>query len=167
MTISTEAPSRRAALGAIIAAGALLPTPLSAAGYAEDGEIFGLRAEHERLMTARPPLDRAIDELYPSFYDFCRKEGTAAAFAGRDETRDYWEANSKLEEIGIRTGEIAERMIALRPKTLADLAAVAATLKEWTLKHYWDRPDIDMDWDIAMITQFVDSLIELGQTPPA
>ena len=50
MTISTEAPSRRAALGAIIAAGALLPTPLSAAGYAEDGEIFGLRAEHERLM---------------------------------------------------------------------------------------------------------------------
>jgi hypothetical protein len=155
-------PSRRAALGAVLMAGACLSIPVRGAAANEESEIFALRVEHERLMAARAPLNRVCNDLSPSFSDVCRKEGWDAAVAwGEQNGQD--EALRKLEEINVRDSTIAQEMIALRPKTPAGLAAVAATLKEWDLSHYWTKPDIDMDWDVMLITRFLDGLIELGQ----
>ena len=156
-----EATTRRTALGAILAS-ALLSAPLSAAAADEDSEIFALRAEHQRLTVARLPLDRICDEAHSCFSEICRKEGWDAAVAW-SEQNGHDEALRKLEETNVRDSTIAQEMIALRPRTLAGVAAVAATLKEWDLSHYWKEPDIDMDWDVAMLTRFLDSLIELGQ----
>ena len=60
-----------------------------------------------------------------------------------------------------------EGMIALRPKTLAGLAALAATMKEDALYSYWNTPDEDRDWDVMLITRFLDGLIERGSVATA
>jgi hypothetical protein len=53
-------------------------------------------------------------------------------------------------------------MIALRPKTLAGIIAIARSLKEEALDTYWDEPDEDRDWDVMLVTRFIDGLIECG-----
>jgi hypothetical protein len=58
-------------------------------------------------------------------------------------------------------------MVTLRPKTIAGIAAVAATLKDFSLSRYWDKPDEDRDWDVMLITWFLDGLIEVGQAGEA
>jgi hypothetical protein len=55
---------------------------------------------------------------------------------------------------------IIERMIALRPKTPSAVAITAATLKENSLSHYWNEPEEDRDFDVRLITQFLDGLIQ-------
>jgi hypothetical protein len=59
-------------------------------------------------------------------------------------------------------GEITQRMTKRRPKTLAGIAAMAATIKE-DQSHFWKNPEEDRDWDILLVTRFLDGLIDLGQ----
>jgi hypothetical protein len=66
-----------------------------------------------------------------------------------------------------RAGNFAESMIALRPKTLAGITAVAATLKDYAIREYWKEPVEDRDWDVEIITGFLDCLIELGRREEA
>ena len=51
---------------------------------------------------------------------------------------------------------------ALRPKTLAGITAVVATLN-YVLDYHWKEPEVDRDWDVAILTHFLDGLIKLGQ----
>jgi hypothetical protein len=53
-------------------------------------------------------------------------------------------------------------MNALRPKTPSGVAVTAATLKDNSLSHYWNEPEEDRDFDVSLITRFLDGLIELG-----
>jgi hypothetical protein len=36
-------------------------------------------------------------------------------------------------------------------------------MKEDALRSYWNKPDEDRDWDVMLITRFLDGLIEVGQ----
>jgi hypothetical protein len=58
-------------------------------------------------------------------------------------------------------------VIALGPKTLERITAVAATLKDYPLSHHWKEPEEDRDWDVDILTGFLDGLIELGQRKEA
>jgi hypothetical protein len=58
-------------------------------------------------------------------------------------------------------------MIALRPRTLAGIIATARSLKEYPLDHLWAEPDEDRDWDVMLLTRFLDVLIEIGQARAA
>ena len=55
-----------------------------------------------------------------------------------------------------------ERLLALRPKTLGGIAAVAATLKNEELANYRNTPEDDRDFDVRCITPFPDGLIALA-----
>ena len=76
------------------------------------------------------------------------------------EQSGFFSLENQLEALDSRANDIMEGMIALRPKTLAGLAALAATMKEDALRSYWNKPDEDRDWDVMHVTRFLDGLIE-------
>ena len=41
-------------------------------------------------------------------------------------------------------------------------AAVAATLREDALDHYWKEPIAKRDWDVDLVTRFIDALVVAG-----
>ena len=41
------------------------------------------------------------------------------------------------------------------------------SLKEEPLETYWAEPEEDRDWDVMLLTRFLDALIEIGQTRAA
>ncbi len=71
--------------------------------------------------------------------------------------------NTEIAALNEHAGGFAERMIALRPNTLAGIAAVAATLKDYALSFHWKEPEEDRDWDVEILTKFLDCLVGLGQ----
>jgi hypothetical protein len=111
----------------------------------------------------RIPLVEQTNELSWSFTQMVCESGCETARVWGEEN---WPStfDEQLESLDARANEIMEGMIALRPKTLAGLAALAATMKEDALRSYWDKPDEDRDWDMMLISRFLDGLIELGQT---
>jgi hypothetical protein len=52
-------------------------------------------------------------------------------------------------------------MLELGPKTPSSIAAVASALKDGVLDHLWDKPEDDRDWDVELLTRFLDGLIAL------
>ncbi len=79
----------------------------------------------------------------------------------------FWALNDEIAALNERAGGFAERMIALRPKTLAGITAVASTLKDYALSNHWRETKEDRDWDVEILTGFLDCLIELGQAEEA
>jgi hypothetical protein len=59
----------------------------------------------------------------------------------------------------VKLSRLAERMLDLGPTTPAGIAAVAATLREDNLAHYWEKPARDRDYDVELVTRFIDGLI--------
>jgi hypothetical protein len=161
MTVATN---RRAILGAVLAAGATAALPASSGVIAvnEDAEVLALRAEFERMEVTRQPLTEQTNELSWQFTQMVRENGyeTTRVWA---EQSGFRSLENQLEALDSRANDIMEGMIALRPKTLAGLAALAATMKEDALSSYWNKPDEDRDWDVMLIARFLDGLIEVGQ----
>jgi hypothetical protein len=52
-------------------------------------------------------------------------------------------------------------MLQLGPKTPSSIAAVALSLKEEVLNHLWEAPKDNRDWDVELLTRFLDGLIAL------
>jgi hypothetical protein len=159
----TAVAHRRAVLGAVLAAGATaLPGPSRAIAVNEDAELLALRAEFERLEVTRQPLVERTNELSWNFTQMVCESGyeTARVWGERS---GYWSLIDQLEALDSRATAIVERMVALRPKTSAGLAALAATMKEDALNAYWNKPDEDREWEVMLITRFLDGLIESGQ----
>ena len=94
-----------------------------------------------------------------------RESGHEAARVWSEKNIPWTLLDRQLEELDSRANVILERMVALRPRTLAGLAALAATMKEDALGSYWNKPDEDRDWDVMLITRFIDGLIEVGRGP--
>jgi hypothetical protein len=125
-----------------------------------DGLFLALRAEIEELKVQRRPLKDTADALYQSFEHTIREDGFEAARAwgnsvGLDPKLE------EIEQIDRRAGHLIERMLKLGPKTPASIAAVASVLKEEVLDHLWDKPEDDRDWDVELLTRFLDGLIAL------
>ena len=98
-------PTRRAALVMLAAAGALLVAPRAASAANSDAEIF---AQAERVRAAHKKLLAAVAA------DYADEEAEEAAF------------DDALDEL---SGE-QEQLLALRPRTIAALKAIAAALLE-------------------------------------
>lgn len=127
----------------------------------KEREILALRAEFQQLMATREPVQTRYKPLQIAHYVI----GEAKGFKAADEwskQSGFWTLNDEIAALNERAGSFAERMIALRPKTLAGITAVAATLKDYALSHHWQEPKEDRDWDVEILTGFLDCLIELG-----
>jgi hypothetical protein len=157
------AQTRRAALGAVLAAGAVgaIPAVAAIASPTPDAEILALRAEFVRLNDAYGPLNKEAWDESEAFLAMVEETGWAeactwAAATGCDGRND---ATERMSEDLAR---LVERMLALGPTTLAGIAAVAATLREDALDHYWKEPIAKRDWDVELVTQFIDALVVAG-----
>ena len=73
---------------------------------------------------------------------------------------------TELSEKCERGTNLVDSMIQLLPKTLAGIAAVAAAFKE-DQDHFWREPEQDRDWEISLLTRFLDGLINLVVAPCA
>jgi hypothetical protein len=135
----------------------------------EDREILDLRTEFERLDAMRRPLIHKDNELDLTFRKRIKKYGIEAAMALDPDERASKRLAKKLNPLDARAEDIMERMLALLPKTLDGIAAVAATLKNEELANYWNTPEDDRDFDVRCITRFLDGLIALapGRSPEA
>jgi hypothetical protein len=155
--------NRRAVLGGFVALGAVASSPSRANSIAaEDSEILALRVEFERAEAMRQPLIDQTNELAWTFTRIVCESGYETARVWGEQS-GFSTLDSQLDELNSRANAIVESMISLRPKTLAGVGAVAATMKEDALNQYWDKPEEDRDFDVSLITRFLDGLIELGQ----
>jgi hypothetical protein len=84
--------------------------------------------------------------------------GRRSGFLGRGD---------KVDDLTDRMGKTIDRMLALKPRTPAGIAAVAKTLKDEPLADYWADGAGDNDWAIDVITQFLDGLIERASSAQA
>jgi hypothetical protein len=137
-----------------------LPDSITHSAASDDALFLALRAEIEDLKVKRRPLEETADALYESFELVIRKDGFEAARAWGNSVG----LDPKLEEIeqlDRRVGRIIDRMLELGPKTPVSIAGLAAVLKDEALAHYWKQPENDRDWDVALLTQFLDGLISL------
>ena len=72
--------------------------------------------------------------------------------------------NEELSDLCLRETNLVDSMIKLHPKTPAGIAAVAAAFKA-DQAHFWEKHESDRDWEISLLTRFLDGLIDLGQAP--
>lgn len=160
------ATNRRAVLGAALAVAGATAALSAFVGdlspAAEDGEILDLRSEFERLEATRAPILEKHNELDWTFHKLLEKHGYDAAIAADTNASEFEETERQLEPLTQRAFNIVQRMLALQPKTLDEVAAVAATLKQDTLPNYWAEPEENRDFQEQCITRFFDSLIALA-----
>jgi hypothetical protein len=128
-----------------------------------DREILALRdefwADHAKIMQMRPQWEALCAASGLIF----KERGIDAAIEWEKNSggRSVNDENNRLEE---RATNLVERMIELRPRTRAGIAAVAACFKA-DQDHLWKDPEPDRDWEVSLVTRFIDGLIECG--PPA
>jgi hypothetical protein len=125
-------------------------------------KIIALRAEFLELQAKMAPLKKRSAPLNVAFGSILKLNGFEAAAAWNKES-GCDALNREIAGLSQRASELEERMIVLRPNTLAGVTAVAAILKDYALSEYWKEPEEDRDWDVEILTRFLDSLIELGQ----
>jgi hypothetical protein len=122
------------------------------------GVFFALRVEIEDLKVKRGPLEDTANALYQSFELTIREDGFEAARAWSNKV-GLDPQLEKIEQLDGRAGRVIEQMLEIGPKTPASIAALAWALKEETLGHHWDAPEGDRDWDVLLLTRFLDGLI--------
>jgi hypothetical protein len=71
--------------------------------------------------------------------------------------------NKEFSDLSERATYLVERIIKLGPRTRAGIAAVAASFKA-DQRHFWKEPEPDRDWEISLLTRFIDGLIECGSS---
>jgi hypothetical protein len=113
-SISMTAPTRRAALTALIGAPALaLPAVAVAAPPDADAEILALRAEFERLQAIYLPLRETYEPQELLYAEMAREQGMDVADAWGKQS-GFWAVNDQVADVGLSMGSLAERMTALR-----------------------------------------------------
>ena len=129
----------------------------------EDAEILAPRTEFERLETILQPLEKTYEPQRLLYGKKLHEIGLDAADTWAKQS-GFWGLNDQVSDVDIRAGELVERMIAFRPKTLAGLIATARSLKAQAIDHLWAEPEGDRDWDVMLLTRFFDGLIEIDHT---
>jgi hypothetical protein len=159
MSVSRRTLGAGAALGLIMTAmsGARAQTaPIDA--VSPDAEILALRAEFVRLHDQYVPINEVALDDNDAFRDQVLENGWDAACAWSKATGRN-RPNKELELMSAKLDGLAERMLDLGPTTPAGIAAVAATLRDDHLAYYWDKPVRDRDYDVELVTRFIDGLI--------
>jgi flagellar biosynthesis/type III secretory pathway protein FliH len=128
----------------------------------EDPEILALRAEFQQLQQASDRLRKQHDPLESAFYAIGKLEGREGAEEWAEES-GFWAVNTEISDLRSRASFLVERMILLRPQTPAGVAAVAASIKE-DQPRFWKKPEKDRDWDVSLVTRFIDGLVERGSS---
>jgi hypothetical protein len=151
MTFSTEKPSRRAALGAIVSVPALaLPTVAMAAS--DDSEILAIAAEI-RVLDDRALAVQAerIDPFEEEFVELAKTDWKAACAFGDASGREA--AVMEREGIDLKASRLFEQMLALPASTQAGRAAKVRTLLA-NIRD-WRGPGADLDWEIDMMRKLL------------
>jgi hypothetical protein len=128
-----------------------------------DREILALRAEFLQLRAKLPTLGKRFAPLRVAFGSILKLNGFEAAAAWSKET-EYDALNHEISDLNLRATDLVDSMIKLQPKTLAGIAATAAAFKE-DQANFWEEPEPDRDWEISLLTRFLDGLIDLGKAP--
>jgi hypothetical protein len=118
------AATRRAALTALASASALAIPAVAMAAPDADAEILALGAEFDRLMAILGPLENTYKPLQLLYRGKVQEIGVDAADAWEKQS-GFWAINDQVADVGLSMGSLVERMIALRPKTLAGVVATA------------------------------------------
>jgi hypothetical protein len=95
--------------------------------------------------------------LSVAFGAICQLNGLEAAGAWSDES-GFEALNEEVGDLHERAADVVGRMISLKPKTLASIAAIAASFKK-DQRHLWKEPVEDRDWDLELLTRFIDELV--------
>lgn len=157
------APTRRAALTALAGFPALaIPGVAATVAPSPDAEILALRAEFVRLNAMYMPLNDAAWEEADAFRARVEEDGWEAACAWAD-ANGFDGRNEEHARLGWELSQLATRMLDVGPTSLAGIAAVAATLKEDLLVHYWAKPIKDRDYEVELVTKLIDALVVSGQ----
>jgi hypothetical protein len=125
---------------------------------ANEREILALRAEFLQLRAAIESVEPRCRPLQEAFEAIFRVQGWNAAEVWSKES-DYGALEKEVANLRERATYLVERMIKLGPRTRAGIAAVAASFKV-DQRHFWKEPEPDRDWEISLLTRFIDSLIE-------
>jgi hypothetical protein len=94
-----------------------------------DRKILALRAEFQQLMAKMEPVQTRYEPLHIAHQVIAEAKGFKAADEWSKQS-GFWTLNDEIAALNLLAGSFAERMIALRPKTLAGITAVAETLKD-------------------------------------
>jgi hypothetical protein len=123
-----------------------------------DDEILALSAEFQQLQAKISPNRIRFEPLQLAYEAILHNRGASVAKAWVEQV-GFWPLNDEIADLCERATHIVERMIVLRPKTQAGIAAVAEALKA-DQNHFWKEPEPERDWDISLVTRFIDGLIE-------
>jgi hypothetical protein len=128
----------------------------------QERKILALRTEFLQLQAKRGPLAMRHAPLAIAFNAIGKLSGFEAANAWGNES-GFNALDREIADLDERAGGLVERMISMLPKTRAGIAAVATSIKE-DQYHLWKEPDEDRDWDVALVTRFIDGLVECSST---
>jgi hypothetical protein len=129
----------------------------------ENREILMLATEFQELQAKTSSIRTRIEPLQVAFEAISKANGYKKAEEWGHQS-EYWALNDELSDLYIRETSLVDSMIKLQPKTPAGIAAVAAAFKA-DQDHFWKKPESDRDWEISLLTRFLDGLIGLGQAP--
>ncbi len=118
-----------------------------------------MRAEVERLQAIYLPRRKTYKLQQLLYAEMISERGSDVADAWGKQS-GFWAINDQVADVDLSIGSLVERMVALRPKTLAGIIATARSLRERPLDHLWAEPEDDRDWDVMLPTRFIDGLIE-------
>jgi hypothetical protein len=128
----------------------------------KDHEILALRGEFQQLQQSCERLKKRHDPLESAYYAIGKLNGLKAREDWAQES-GFWTVNTEISDLRSRASFLVERMILLRPQTPAGIAAVAASIKE-DQSHFWKEPEERRDWDVSLITRFIDGLLDRGSS---
>jgi|ERR1700733_11522170 hypothetical protein len=128
-----------------------------------DREILMLAAELQVLRAKTSSIRTAIDPLEVAFAAIRKANGYKKAEEWGHQS-EYWALNDELSDLCLSETNRVDSMIKLQPKTPAGIAVVAAAFKA-DQNHFWKKPEEDRDWEISLLTRFLDGLIDLGEAP--
>jgi hypothetical protein len=120
-----------------------------------------LASEFQELKEKISSIQTRIEPLEAAYVAISKVNGyeTAKKWGHQSE---YWALNDELADLCVRETDLVDTMIKLRPKTLVGIAALATAFKA-DQDHFWKKPEPDRDWDISLLTRFLDGLIDLDR----
>jgi hypothetical protein len=128
-----------------------------------EAEVFALVAEFQELQPKISSVRKRLAPLEVAHDAIGMKHGFEKAAEWSTQS-EHDALITDLSDLCLSETYLVDSMIKLQPKTLAGIAATAAAFKE-DQAHFWKKPETDRDWEISLLTRFLDGLIDLGQAP--
>jgi hypothetical protein len=128
-----------------------------------DDQILALHAEFKQLQAKATSIRTRLKPLDVAFEAISKANGYEKAMNWSHQT-EYWALNDEVSDLEIRLTNLVDSMIKLKPRKQLGIAAVASAFKA-DQDHFWKEPEPERNWEISLLTRFLDSLIDLSQAP--